>query len=64
MEWTLSLIKPDGVSRGLIGDVIKRIEASGLKIVAVKMMRLTKEARGSSTPRTASGRSSMASPPS
>uniref|UniRef100_A0A7C3SJT6 Nucleoside diphosphate kinase n=1 Tax=Desulfobacca acetoxidans TaxID=60893 RepID=A0A7C3SJT6_9BACT len=43
MEQTLSLIKPDGVSRGLIGEVIKRFEAAGLKIRAMKMVRLTKE---------------------
>jgi nucleoside-diphosphate kinase len=43
MQYTLSIIKPDGVARGLIGDVIKRIEANGLRIVAVRMMHLTKE---------------------
>jgi len=41
MERTLSIIKPDGVSKGLIGEVIKRFEAEGLKIVAMKMVRLT-----------------------
>jgi nucleoside-diphosphate kinase len=41
MERTLSIIKPDGVSRGLIGDVIKHIEERGLKIVAMKMLHLT-----------------------
>jgi nucleoside-diphosphate kinase len=47
MERTLSIIKPDGVSRGLIGDVIKHIEARGLKIVAMKMLHLTQaQARG------------------
>jgi len=47
MERTLSIIKPDGVSRGLIGDVIKRIEKRGLKIVAMKMLHLTAaQARG------------------
>jgi nucleoside-diphosphate kinase len=47
MQRTLSIIKPDGVGRGLIGDVIKRIESAGLKIVAMKMVRLTKvEAQG------------------
>ncbi|MDI6854712.1 MAG: nucleoside-diphosphate kinase [Deltaproteobacteria bacterium] len=43
IEQTLSLIKPDGVSRGLIGEVIKRFEAAGLKIRALKMVRLTQE---------------------
>jgi nucleoside-diphosphate kinase len=41
LEWTLSLIKPDGVSRGLIGEVIGRFEKAGLKIRAMKMVRLT-----------------------
>ena len=41
MERTLSIIKPDGVSRGLIGEVIKRFEANGIKIVAMKMVQLT-----------------------
>lgn len=41
-EHTLSLIKPDGVSRGLIGEVIGRFEKSGLKIRAMKMLHLTK----------------------
>ncbi len=35
---TFCLIKPDGVSRGLIGDIIHRIEKAGLKIVALKMV--------------------------
>lgn len=43
MERTLSIIKPDGVSRGLIGEVIARLEKSGLKIVAMKMLQMTKK---------------------
>ena len=47
MERTLSIIKPDGVKRGLIGEVIRRLEKNGLRIVAMKMVRLNKqEARG------------------
>lgn len=47
MERTLSIIKPDGVRRGLMGDVIKRLEKSGLKIKAAKMIHLSLEtARG------------------
>ncbi|WP_419663116.1 Ndk: nucleoside diphosphate kinase [Desulfosarcina variabilis str. Montpellier] len=42
MERTLSIIKPDGVGRGLIGDVVKRLEASGLTILAMKMIHMTK----------------------
>lgn len=43
MERTLAIIKPDGVSRGLSGEVIKRLENSGFKIVAMKMIHLTKK---------------------
>ena len=42
-ERTLSIIKPDGVSRNLIGEVIGRLEKAGLKVVAMKMIRMTKE---------------------
>ncbi len=41
MQRTLSIIKPDGVSRGLIGEVIKRLEANDIAIVAMKMLHLT-----------------------
>ncbi len=47
MQRTLSIIKPDGVGRGLIGEVIKRFEANDIKIVAMKMVCMTKiEAEG------------------
>ena len=42
MERTLSIIKPDGVSRGLIGEVIQRLEKSNLKIAAMKMIYMTR----------------------
>ncbi|HUV51308.1 MAG TPA: nucleoside-diphosphate kinase [Anaerolineae bacterium] len=42
MERTLSIIKPDGVARGIIGEVIKRFEDNKLKIVAMKMIYMTK----------------------
>jgi nucleoside-diphosphate kinase len=42
-ERTLSLIKPDGVARGLIGEVIGRFEKAGLKIRAMKMVHLSLE---------------------
>ena len=44
MERTLSIIKPDGVKKGLIGEVVKRFEKAGLKVVAMKMIRMTKKA--------------------
>ena len=42
-ERTLVIVKPDGVQRGLIGEVIKRYEQCGLKLVAIKMLIPTKE---------------------
>ena len=42
MERTLSIIKPDGVSRGLIGEVIRRFEKNNIKIVAMKMIYMTR----------------------
>ena len=42
MERTLSIIKPDGVQRGVIGEVIKRFEASGIRVVAIKMLHMSK----------------------
>lgn len=39
-EKTFLIVKPDGVQRGLIGEVLKRLELKGLKIVGLKMMRL------------------------
>ena len=38
MERTLVLVKPDGVQRGLIGEVINRLEHRGLKLVGMKLM--------------------------
>jgi nucleoside-diphosphate kinase len=38
IEKTLVLVKPDGVARGLVGEVIARIEAKGYKIVALRML--------------------------
>jgi len=43
IEQTLVLIKPDGVSRGLVGEVIKRFEQRGLKIVALKMSQVDED---------------------
>ena len=41
IERTLSIIKPDGVGRNLIGEVYRRFEAAGLRIVAARMLRLS-----------------------
>ena len=41
VERTLSIIKPDAVSRNLIGEILRRFEAAGLRIAAAKLVRLT-----------------------
>ena len=47
VEQTLSIIKPDGVQKNLIGEIYRRFEEAGLEIVAAKMKHLTdKEAQG------------------
>lgn len=43
MERTLVLLKPDAVSRGLVGEIISRFEKSGLKLVAAKMVTPTED---------------------
>ena len=43
MEMTLAIIKPDGVARGLIGEIIARLEREGIDILALKMIWMTKE---------------------
>ena len=40
MERTLVLVKPDGVQRGLVGEVISRLERRGLKLVGMKLMQV------------------------
>ena len=40
IERTLSIVKPDGVGRNLIGEVYRRFEQAGLKVVAARMMQL------------------------
>jgi len=42
-ERTFVMIKPDGVQRGLIGDIISRFEKKGLKIIAMKMISVDKK---------------------
>lgn len=47
MQRTLSIIKPDGVRKGLIGEVIRRFEKEGIRIAAMRMVRLARrEAEG------------------
>ncbi|MBE0480870.1 MAG: nucleoside-diphosphate kinase [Dehalococcoidia bacterium] len=46
MERTLVLVKPDAVQRGLIGEVLLRLERTGLKIIALKMLRMDRDMAG------------------
>jgi len=47
LERTLSIVKPDGVSKKLIGEVLRRFESADLSVIALKMIRLSKsEAEG------------------
>lgn len=43
MERTLVLVKPDGVQRGLVGEVISRLERRGLRLVAAKFIQVSRE---------------------
>src|SRR5690554_1691297 len=43
IERTLSIVKPDGVAKNLIGEIYRRFEQAGLEIVAAKMMRLRQD---------------------
>ena len=43
MEKTLVLVKPDGVQRGLIGEVIKRLENRGLRLIGAKFLQVPRE---------------------
>jgi nucleoside-diphosphate kinase len=42
MERTLAIVKPDGVAAGVIGEVVKRIEQEGLRIIGMRMEHLTR----------------------
>ena len=43
VEQTLSIIKPDGIQKNLIGEIVGRFENAGLEVVAARMMHLSKE---------------------
>jgi nucleoside-diphosphate kinase len=43
VERTLIIIKPDGVQRGLVGEIIRRFEARGLRIIGMKFMQVSRE---------------------
>ena len=42
MQRTLAIVKPDGVANGLVGEVLKRIEQEGLRIIGMRLERLTR----------------------
>jgi len=46
MQRTLVLVKPDGVQRGLVGTILARLEQRGLKLIGLKMMRISKAVAG------------------
>ena len=46
MERTLFMVKPDGVARGLVGEIVSRIERRGLSIRAMRLLRVTPEQAG------------------
>lgn len=46
VERTISIIKPDAVAKNVIGEIYSRFEKAGLKIIAAKMMHLSKEKAG------------------
>ncbi len=46
MERTFVMIKPDGVQRGLVGEIVKRFEQRGLKVVGLKLMQVSNELAG------------------
>ena len=43
MDRTLLLVKPDGVQRGLVGEIVSRLERKGLKLAALKLMHMSRE---------------------
>ena len=43
MERTLSIVKPDGTEKNVIGEVVSRFEKNGIRVIALKMVNLTKE---------------------
>jgi nucleoside-diphosphate kinase len=43
MERTFVMVKPDGVQRGLVGEIIRRLEQRGLRLVGLKMVQVTRE---------------------
>jgi nucleoside-diphosphate kinase len=58
VDRTLVIVKPDGVERGLAGEIVSRLERKNLRLVAAELRTITKELAGPTTPSTPSGPSS------
>ena len=58
MDRTLVIVKPDGVERGLAGEIVSRLERKKLRLVAAELRTITKEVAERTTPSTRSARSS------
>ena len=59
IESTLLIVKPDGVRRGLVGEVIRRVEAKGLRLDELRLFTIAaRHGRASTTPSTRTSRSS------
>ena len=43
LERTYAMVKPDGVKRGLVGEVVRRLEQKGFRIVGLKLMQIPRE---------------------
>ena len=52
VERTLVIVKPDGVQRGLVGPILSRLEARGLKLVGLKLVQVSQDARRAALRRT------------
>jgi nucleoside-diphosphate kinase len=47
VQRTLAIVKPDAVAKGMAGEILRRVEAAGLRVIALKMLQLTElQARG------------------
>ncbi len=58
IERTLSIIKPDAVAKNVVGKIVDRFETAGLKVVAAKLVQLSRAEAEASTPCTLPARSS------
>lgn len=62
-ERTFIAIKPDGVQRGLVGEIIKRFEQKGFRLVAMKFLQVTRHPSPPPAPRCPAAGAPLAHPP-